>query len=140
MPNRELANLRRARSRCHFRFKQAEALVAGYETKLATLEAQMMELDPQLWLPPRRYKPNPHFARNELPRIAMAVLREAAEPLATKVVALRALATKGVMTPDRRTMKVTRTRLLQFLSKLDKRGITQKVGSGNRTKRILAER
>ena len=100
----------------------------------------MMELDPQLWLPPRRYKPNPHFARNELPRIAMAVLREAAEPLATKVVALRALATKGVMTPDRRTMKVTRTRLLQFLSKLDKRGITQKVGSGNRTKRILAER
>ena len=34
----ELANLRRARSRCHFRLKQAEDLAQSYRDKLASLE------------------------------------------------------------------------------------------------------
>jgi hypothetical protein len=50
----------------------------------------------------------------------------------------RALAAKGVVDRDRRTFKVTRTRMVQFLSKLDARGITQKVGQGNAARQEIA--
>jgi hypothetical protein len=39
--NTELANLRRARSRCHFRLKQAEELAQSYRDKLADLEVRI---------------------------------------------------------------------------------------------------
>jgi hypothetical protein len=37
----ELANLRRARSRCHFRLKQAELIVEDYAFRLAQIEARI---------------------------------------------------------------------------------------------------
>jgi hypothetical protein len=78
--NTELAIRRRARSRCHSRLKQAEMIVEGYAFRLAQIEARIQKLAPDLDLPPRFYKPNPHFARNELPRLAIAILREANGP------------------------------------------------------------
>ena len=138
MRDTDLTKLRRKRSRIHFQLAKLEPLVAAYHAKLVEVEAAILALDPQLWLPPRRYQPNPHFARNELPRLAIAILREANEPLPTRVIARRALAAKGVVYPDRRAFKVTRTRLVQFLSKLDRRGITRKVGQGKATRRALA--
>jgi hypothetical protein len=44
----ELANLRRAQSRCHFRLKQAEDLAQGYRDKLADPEARIRVLTPEL--------------------------------------------------------------------------------------------
>ncbi len=65
MPDTELANLRRRRCRIHANLAKLEPLVADYHAKLAQVEAAIMALDPQLWLPPRRYKRNPVFARQE---------------------------------------------------------------------------
>jgi hypothetical protein len=72
-----------------------EPMVADYHAKLATVEAAILAIDPQLWLPPRRYKPNPVFARQELPRLVMGILRDAKEPLAVRDIARLTLAAKG---------------------------------------------
>jgi repressor of nif and glnA expression len=77
------------------------------------------------------------FKRQELPRLVMSILREAREPLAVRDIARLALAAKGIRYPEPSIMKRTRVRLQQYLGKLDQRGVTRKVGSGNRTRRVL---
>jgi hypothetical protein len=136
----ELLSLRVKRRRVCANLAKLEPLVAGYRAKLCVIEARMQTLDPQLWLPPRRYKPNPVFARQELPRLTLAVLREAREPLAVRDIARLALAAKGITLPEPWVMKRTRVRLQQYLGKLDRRGVTRKVGSGNGTRRVLTGR
>jgi hypothetical protein len=133
----DLANLRRARSRAHFALKQAEMQVESYAYKVAEIEAAIQAVAPDLNLPPRFYKPNPVFARNELPRLAIDILRHAGGPLATREIALRAFAAKWISCPDRRPFKVIRTRLVQFLSRMDAKGIKRKVGEGRATRRGL---
>ncbi len=137
MVDSELTKLRRARARVHMNLRKLEPLIAGYYLKAAELEARIQALAPELLLPPRRYRPNPVFARGELPRLAMDILRAAGEPLPTREIAVRALAAKGVALPDRRIMKLTRMRLGQLFSALQKRGVTVRVGSGRDGKRGL---
>ena len=67
------------RGRCDNLVK-LEPAVADYHIKLARVEAAILAIDPRLWLPPRRYKRNPVFKRQELPRLTMAILREAKYP------------------------------------------------------------
>ncbi len=105
---------------------------------MAQCEARILELDPQLWLPPRRYQPNTIFARKELPRLALEIMRAEGAPLPVAVIVRRALAMKGLECPDRRTVKLTKNRLHNALLALDKRGVTVKVGRGNGTRRGLA--
>jgi hypothetical protein len=62
---------------------------------------------------------DPRFARGGLPRIALALLREASEPPAVRVVAPRALALRGCHTPDRRTFKLKRIRVAQLFGRLE---------------------
>ena len=135
----ELANLRRARVRCHAQLRQAVALAESYEAKLAEIEARIHELAPELELPARHrtHQPNPYFARGELPRVALAVLREAGEALPIRVIAARALAQKGCHAPTRRIFKLTRVRLQQLFGRLERKGVTYTVGSGNATRRGL---
>ena len=137
MPHTELANLRRARIRCHQKLKQTEALLAGYQAKLASLEAAIYAIAPELDLPLRHRKPNPIFARGELTRFAMTVLREAGEPLPIRVIAVRMLAMKGVLLPDPKTRKAVRTRIRIMFAGLDRRGLTVRVGEGRDAKRAL---
>ncbi len=137
MPSKELYNLRQQRRRVCANLAKLEPMVAGYHAKLAEVEAAILAIDPQLWLPPRRYKPNLVFKRQELPRLAMTILRQAREPLPVKDIARKALAAKGVRFPDRRTMKQTRVRLQKVFWKWDARGLTVKVGTGNGTRRGL---
>ncbi len=59
MANPELANLRRVRSRCHGKLKQAEAVIAVFQAKLADLEARIRTLAPELDLPVRFCQSNP---------------------------------------------------------------------------------
>ncbi len=134
----ELTKLRRARARVHRQLDKLETLLAGYHAKLADLNARIQVLAPELNLPPRRYKPNPHFARNELPRLALSIMREANGPLSTKEVCLRALAAKGVTLPDIRTLRLTRKRLAQTFADWGKRGIVEKVGAGKEGRRTLS--
>lgn len=114
-------------------------MVARYREKLDRINADIQAIAPELNLPPRRYKPNPYFARGELPRIALRVLRQASSPIAVRDIAVQALASKGVTLPDRRTMKLTRTRLQQIFTVWTKRGIVGSVGENKGPKRVLVE-
>jgi len=118
--------------------KQAEALVAGYQAKLAELESRIREIAPELDLPLRFRKPNPIFARGEMTRLMLAVLREAGEPLPVRVIAVRMLTAKGITLPDPATRKAVRKRIRIAFCALDKRGITVKVGAGKQTRRGIA--
>jgi hypothetical protein len=134
----ELANLRRARSLCHFRLKQAEGLAQSYRDKLSGLESRIRAIAPELDLPARFRRPNPVFARTELTRLALAILREAGEPLSIAAVAVRALKAKGVAWPDPALRRRTRTKLREAFGKLRARGVMETVGSGNGTRHRLA--
>jgi hypothetical protein len=86
-----LKKLRAKRIRTHRQLDKLEPLIAGYRAKLAEVEAAIQALAPELPLPTRHrtYQPNPYFARGELPRVALAVLREAGEPLPIRIIAAR---------------------------------------------------
>jgi hypothetical protein len=96
MKDTDVTKLRRVRSRAHFALKQAETLAQDYRIKLADLEARIQAIAPNLQLQPRLRKPNPIFARGELRRLAIDMLREAGHPLAIRDMALGALRAKGV--------------------------------------------
>jgi hypothetical protein len=137
MGDSELTKLRRARSRAHFALKQAETLAQNYRDKLADIEARIQAIAPDLQLQPRLRRPNPIFARGELRRLAIDMLREAGHPLAIRDMALGALKAKGVRFPDRRAMKGTRVRLREVFAKLQARGVARTVGAGKATRRAL---
>jgi len=54
-----------------------------------------------------------------------------------KEMALAALKAKGERYPDRRTMRITRTRLRDMFARLEARGMARTVGTGNGTRRAL---
>jgi hypothetical protein len=92
----ELAKFRRPCSRWHIGLKRAEMVVENYAFQLVQIEARTQGLAPD---PLRFYKSNPVFTRNELRPLPIAILREAGEPLPTQVIAMRAMAAKGVVYP-----------------------------------------
>jgi Zn-finger domain-containing protein len=108
----ELTKLRRARSRAHLALKQAEAQVSAYQAKLADLEARIQAIAPELQLPAGHREPNPIFARDELPRLALGIMREEGCPLPVAVITRRLLA--AVTLPDRRTFKRTKEPASQY--------------------------
>jgi hypothetical protein len=65
------------------------------------VEARIQEMAPELQPPTRHrtYQPNPYFARGELPRVALAVLREAGERDAAGDSIVYELADKGGAKP-----------------------------------------
>jgi hypothetical protein len=134
----DLAKLRRA----HFALKQAETLAQGNRDKPGDLEIRIYTIAPELDLPaqtPAQTRcPNQIFARGELTRFALDMLREAGRPLAVREIALAALAAKGVRFPDRRIMKATRVRLREAFGAFEARRLTRTVGAGKATVRALA--
>jgi hypothetical protein len=132
MKNSDLANLHRARSRWHWAVNQAAELAQDYRDKLADLEISIQATVPDLKLPPRFHRSNPYFARGELRRPAIDVLREAQRRLAIREMALAALRAKGVRFPDPRTVRITRTRLCDTFAKLEARAWPGSRGWGKR--------
>jgi hypothetical protein len=112
-----LASLRAERRRIHAQL--LEPLVADYHTKLAEVNAASHAMDPQLWMRARTYQRNCIFAPGDVPRLALAVMREAGEPLPVAVIVRKMLAAKGVDLPDRRTFKLAKNRLHNALLPLD---------------------
>jgi hypothetical protein len=109
--DQSLASLRTKRCRIHAQLRKLEPLLADYHAKLAEVNTVIHEIDPQLWMQSRTYQRNAIFARGEVPRLALAVMREAGEPLPIAVIVRKMLAAKGVDLPDRRTFKLTKNRL-----------------------------
>jgi hypothetical protein len=137
MADRELRNLREKRRYLHRQLDRWEPLLARLRANLAETEAAIQAIAPGLKLPPRRYAPNPYFARGELPRLILQMLREADEPLSVRAIAVRALALKSVTPPDRQAMKLTRKRVQQAFARFAKRGVVRSVGHGREGKREL---
>jgi hypothetical protein len=140
MPDTPLAKLRRARLRVHAQLRKLEPLVAGYHAKLVDIEARILALDPRLDLPLRRRMPNPHFARGELPRLVLDIMRETQGPIAVRVIAVEALARKGCPLPGPGTLRRTRIRVFHALARWQERGLVVSVGSGKATRRVLVAR
>jgi hypothetical protein len=138
MPDSELTKLRRARSRAHKCLKLAEAQVTAYQAKVADIEARIQAISPELKLPVRYRAPNPHFAKGELTRLVLDILRVEDAALPVGVVAVLALKRKGVMLPGPTLRKDVRRRLRGIFVTLGKRGMTVKVSRGNATRRGLA--
>jgi hypothetical protein len=118
----EIANLRRARVRCHKQLKQTEALLAGYQAKLADIEARIFAIAPEIDLPFRFHKPNPVFARGEMTRLILTVLREADRPLTMREIAAAMMVRKGITELERRLIDHTHKRLSCALATMHKRG------------------
>jgi hypothetical protein len=95
MRNRRLERLRHARVVCNKNIAKLESQLAYQRSRREAIEVEMQAIAPDLQLPAPRRKPNTLFARGELPRMALTVLREAGEPLAVSVIARRVLQAKG---------------------------------------------
>ena len=139
MTDSDITKLRRARTRVHWQLHKLEPMVAAYQAKLTDLEARIAAIAPDLRLQPRRYAPNPFFARRELPRLILDIMREAGGPIATRTIALRALAIKGCPLPDPRTMRRTRVLISKTFAHWAKRGLVASVGKGQATRRVLVQ-
>ncbi len=82
-------------------------------------------------LQPRRYAPNPYFARGELPRLVLDIMRETKGLIGARAIAVEALARKGYPLLGPGTLRRTRVRLLHALARWQARGLVVSVGSGN---------
>ncbi len=137
MGNRYLARLRLARVRTNENIARLAGALANQRERLAGIEAAISDIEPELRLPPPTRKPNPVFARGELTRLALTILREADQPLSISVIAVRALAMKGIDLPAPRIRRMTKARLRAVFLALEKRGVARSVGEGNETRRGL---
>lgn len=133
-----LVRLRRQQRNALRRIEKLEPLLAECRAKLASIEARITALAPELPLEIKRRKPNPIFVPKELPRLAMQVMREAGAPIPTRLIAIRCLAAKGVTHPGPGTMRRTRTRLQQIFLVWERRGLIYSVGRKRETRRGLA--
>jgi len=77
--------------------------------------------------------PDPHFARGELTRLALDVLREAGEPMRIRDVAAAALRRKGLFPPSRTLLQHTAHQLQETFAVLGKRGGGREGGGGKRS-------
>lgn len=134
---RALRNLREKRRYLHRQLDRWEPLLARLRANLAETEAAILAVAPHLRLPPRRYAPNPYFARGELPRLMLRIMREADRPVSVREVAAAALATKGIAEPDRDAMHLTRKRVQQAFVRFGHRGVVRSVGRGREGRREL---
>jgi hypothetical protein len=122
------------------RVRSSRWLLARLRAKLVETEAAIQALAPELPLTARRHTPNPIFARGEMNRMALDVLRRAGEPLPIRVIAVRMLAAKGIALPDPATRRHLRKRLRIGFTAMDRRGVTVRVGDGCEARRTLAKR
>lgn len=84
MTGKDLANLRRKPLYVHEQLARYEPLVERLRASLAETNARIQTECPDLNLPPRFHKPNPHFASGELPRIVREIMWEAGGPISVR--------------------------------------------------------
>ena len=133
------------------RTKRAE--ISGHihdlDKRIARMRASLMNIDAVLRLlspgsnpdaiPPKRpYRRTRYFARNELGRIALDVMRKVQGPIAAREIALPIMQRKGLSTEDAALCATITDMLLPALRNLVKRGTVTKSGRGASVKWALA--
>jgi hypothetical protein len=95
------------------------------------LRVLAVDLDPETIRPKRVYRRNQYFARNELSRLCLGVLRTAAgEPLNTDAIAGRVIGAKGFNATDRVLRATIRDQVGDIVKRLHRRGEVEKIGHG----------
>ena len=103
------------------------------------LRVLVADLDPETIRPKRAYRRNRYFARNELSRLCLGVLRFAAgEPLITDDLAGRVIVAKGFGVTDSMLRAAIRDQVGSIVKRLHWRGEIENIGSGRASKWKLA--
>ena len=97
------------------------------------------DLDPETIRPKRAYRRNRYFARNELSRLCLGVLRTAAEPMSTDEIAGRVIATKGFDAGDTILRAAIRDQIGDIVKRLHRRGEVESIGRGRATRWKLVD-
>src|SRR6202022_3222087 len=99
------------------------------------LRVLVTDLDPETIRPKRTYRRNRYFARNELSRFCLGVLRTAAgELLSTDDIAGRVIAAKGFDAADALLRTAIRDQVGSVLKRLHRRGIAEPTGKGRQSR------
>lgn len=89
------------------------------------------DLDPETIRPKRLYRRNRYFARNELSRLCLGVLRTAADVLlSTNEMADRVIAAKGFDTRDIILRGAIRVQVGSIVKRLHRNGVIESIGAG----------
>jgi hypothetical protein len=97
------------------------------------------DLDPETIRPKRAYRRNRYFARNELSRLCLGVLRTAAgELLGTDEIAGRVIAAKGFDLADGILRAAIRDQVGSIVKRLHRKGDIENIGAGRASKWKLA--
>jgi hypothetical protein len=97
------------------------------------------DLDPETIRPKRIYRRNRYFARNELSRLCLGVLRTAAgELLSTDDIASRVIAAKGFDVGDAILRAAIREQVGSTVTRLHSNGAIKNIGGGRASKWRLA--
>jgi hypothetical protein len=93
------------------------------------------DFNPETIRPKRAYRRNRYFARNELSRLCLGVLRTAVgEPLSTGDIAGRVIATKGFDVGDAILRAAIRDQVCSAVNRLRRNGLIENVGAGRASK------
>jgi hypothetical protein len=97
------------------------------------------DLDPETIRPKRAYRRNRYFARNELSRLCLGVLRTAAgEPLSTDEIAGQVIAAKGLDAGDAILRAAIREQISSTVKRLHRDGAVENTGAGRASKWKMA--
>jgi hypothetical protein len=100
-----------------------------------TLRVLATDLDPETIRPKRIYRRNRYFARNELSRLCLGVLRIAAgERLSTDDIAGRVIAEKGFDSGDAILRAAIREQVGSTVKRLHREGAIENSGAGHGSK------
>jgi hypothetical protein len=97
------------------------------------------DLDPGTLRPKRAYRRNRYFARNELSRLCLDVLRTAAGELSTDDIAGWVIAVKGFDTGDSALRAAIRQQVGSIVKRLHRRGTAEPIGRGRAARWRLAD-
>lgn len=104
-----------------------------------TLRVLATDLDPDTIRPKRIYRRNRYFARNELSRLCLGVLRTAAgELLSTDDIVGRVITAKGFDAGDAILRAAIREQVGSTVKRLHRNGAIENVGAGRASKWKLA--
>jgi hypothetical protein len=127
-----ISALRTKRAEVSGHIHDLDKRVARMRANLANIDAAIRLLspgtDPDAIPPKRTYRRTKYFARNEIARLALDVMRSADTPLAAKEIALAMMRAKGLALGDDALCATVADMLLVTLRSLTKRGTVTKTG------------
>jgi hypothetical protein len=127
-----ISSLRSKRAEISGHIHDLDRRVATMRANLANIDAAIRLLspgtDPDAIPPKRTYRRTKYFARNEIARLALGIVREAPGPLAAKEIALMMMRAKGLPLGDDALCATVTDMLLVALRSLAKRGTISKTG------------